>query len=159
MKIPILYEIEHFVWIIKKRFFKYYIEKCKNFLCIKFNCFIPEYSKIKNNVKFDHPYGIVIGHGVRFGKNCVVYQNVTIGLDTRKHLDSYADNIPKIGDNVTIYAGAVVVGNIVIGNNSVIAANAVVTCDIHDNTMWGGVPAKLIKNFSDKKIDCKENNV
>ena len=51
------------------------------------------------------------------------------------------------------------VGNIVIGNNSVIAANAVVTCDIPDNTMWGGVPAKLIKNFSDKKIDCKENNV
>ena len=115
---------------------------------------------MSKDVVFAHNgLGVVVHDNAKIGDRCRIYQNVTIGLDTRKHLDSYADNIPKIGDNVTIYAGAVVVGNIVIGNNSVIAANAVVTCDIPDNTMWGGVPAKLIKNFSDKKIDCKENNV
>ena len=54
---------------------------------------------------------------------------------------------PTIGDNVTIYAGACVIGGIKIGNNVVIGANAVVTKDIPDNSVVVGNPAKTIKKL------------
>ena len=53
--------------------------------------------------------------------------------------------IPIIGNNVTIYAGAKVFGNITIGDDVVIGANAVVTKDIPSHSMVAGVPAKIIK--------------
>ena len=57
------------------------------------------------------------------------------------------NGIPTIGDNVTIYSGAVVVGKIEIGNNVRIAANTVVRQDIPDNSLVYGNPAtiKVIK--------------
>lgn len=59
------------------------------------------------------------------GKNCVIFHQVTIG--------GTSHGAPVILDNVTIYAGAVIVGKITIGNNVVIGANATVTQDIPDN--------------------------
>lgn len=55
------------------------------------------------------------------------------------------DKTPRIGDNVNIAPGAKVFGDITIGNNVFIAANAVVTKDVPNNTIVGGVPAKIIK--------------
>lgn len=52
---------------------------------------------------------------------------------------------PTIGNNVTIYTGAVVVGNISIGDNVIIAANAVVRNDVPNNVLVAGVPAKIVK--------------
>ena len=52
--------------------------------------------------------------------------------------------MPTIGNNVTIYAGAVIVGNIKIGDNVVIGANSFVNKDIPDNEVWAGIPAKKI---------------
>jgi serine O-acetyltransferase len=76
-------------------------------------------------------------HGSRFGKNCTIYQNVTIaGKDNFE---------PVIGDNVVIGAGAVIIGNVNIGNNVIVGANAVVTKDFPDNCTVGGVPARIIK--------------
>jgi serine O-acetyltransferase len=77
--------------------------------------------------------GVVIGKGVRIGKNCHIYPHVMIG-----RLSEKKKGYPKIGDNVTIYTGAVVVGNITIGNNVVIGANCFVCKDVPDN--------KIIKN-------------
>ena len=50
---------------------------------------------------------------------------------------------------VTIYPGAVVIGNIKIGNNVVIGANSVVTKDVPDNTVVAGIPAKVIKRVDE----------
>ena len=60
------------------------------------------------------------------GKNCIIYQQVTIG--------GTKEGAPKILDNVTIYAAAVIIGNITIGNNVVIGANATVFRNVPDNS-------------------------
>lgn len=69
-------------------------------------------------------YSTVIG-AKSIGKNCMIYQQVTIGSFSGK---------PVIGDNVTIASGAVIIGNIKIGNNVHIGANATVMRNIPDNT-------------------------
>lgn len=58
-----------------------------------------------------------------------------------------ASDCPTIGDNVTIYCGAKVLGNVTIDDNSIIAANAVVVKDIPPNVVVGGVPTKIIKHI------------
>lgn len=50
-----------------------------------------------------------------------------------------------IGDNVTIFAGAKVIGNIRIGNNVTVGANSVVTSDVPDNAIVAGVPARILR--------------
>lgn len=57
------------------------------------------------------------------------------------------NDYPTIGDNVTIYAGAKILGNVTVGDNSIIAANAVVVKDVPANVIVGGVPAKIIKQI------------
>lgn len=79
----------------------------------------------------------------KIGKNCQVWQNVTVG---KKYSGG---GIPIIGDNVKICAGACVLGNIRIGNNVTIGANAVVLEDIPDNCIAVGVPAVI-------KLKCSE---
>ena len=67
---------------------------------------------------------------MKAGKNLSVYQGVTIGKNGRG-----AEDLPTIGDNVTIYSNAVVVGNIKIGDNVKIGANTVVTKDVAENSI------------------------
>ncbi len=83
--------------------------------------------------------GIIVSHYARIGKDAWIAQQVTIG----QAMDKAA--APVIGDNVIIGAGAKILGEITIGNNVVIGANAVVTHDVPDNCVVGGVPAKIIK--------------
>jgi serine O-acetyltransferase len=56
-----------------------------------------------------------------------------------------------IGDNVILFSGAKVIGNVCIGNNVVVGANAVVLNDIPDNAVVAGVPAKII-SYNGTKI-------
>lgn len=69
-------------------------------------------------------FSTVIG-AKSIGKNCMIYQQVTIGS---------FHGMPTIGDNVTIFSGAIILGNITIGNNVNIGANATVITDVPDNT-------------------------
>lgn len=89
--------------------------------------------------------GCVIGKKVSVGRNCMISQNVTIG-GRGGHED-----MPCIGDNCYIGAGAKVLGPIVIGDNVVIGAGAVMICDAPSNTVWAGVPAKCVKTIAEKK--------
>ena len=97
---------------------------------------------LENETVFIHPVGVVISKNAIIGKNCVIYQNVTIGdgkeINNRK--------APIIGNNVVIYANAVVIGGITIGNNAVIGAGAVVLNDVPENSVVVGNPARIIKN-------------
>ncbi|WP_082890472.1 serine O-acetyltransferase [Halotalea alkalilenta] len=89
-----------------------------------------------------HPNGVVIGEKVIIGKNCTIYQQVTLGGG--KVGDQSSGNYPVIGDNVTIYAGAKVLGSIKIGDNVIIGANAVIIKDVPSKAVAVGVPGKNI---------------
>lgn len=78
-------------------------------------------------------HGIHISSGSSFGKNVVIFQNVTIGSNTLKH--SSCQGSPKIGNNVFIGAGAAIIGNITIGDNCRIGANCAVVKDMPANTV------------------------
>lgn len=86
-----------------------------------------------------YAYGtIIINPGARIGKNCTIYPGVTVG-------GRAYDGCPTIGDNVFIGLGAKVLGKVNVGNNVIIAPNAVVVKDVPDNAIVAGVPAKIIK--------------
>ena len=112
---------------------------------ISSTCYLPDDKILKNlNINFPHPIGIVIANNATIGKNCIIYQNVTIGAKSFELAKQGKKYFPTIGDNVIIYAGACVIGGIKIGNNVTIGANAVVTKDIPDNCIVVGNPAKII---------------
>jgi serine O-acetyltransferase len=81
-----------------------------------------------------HSVGIVIGGDVRAGRNLQIYQGVTLG-------DGGTPGQPKLGNDVTIGAGAAVLGGVVIGDRVVIGAHAVVTKDIPNDSTAIGAPA------------------
>lgn len=87
--------------------------------------------------KINHGVGTVIGARCRIGDNCTIHQNVTIG--DRK------GGRPKIGNDCMIYAGSMILGDIEIGDHSVIAANAVVIDSCPPNSLLVGTPAKTLK--------------
>ena len=86
----------------------------------------------------DHGMGVVIGETAEIGDGCMLYHGVTLGgqdlTQTKRH--------PTLGDNVTVGAGAKVLGPITIGCGSAIGANAVVTKDVPANHIAVGIPAK-----------------
>lgn len=99
---------------------------------------ISETAEIGGGLIVQHGYGTIVAPR-KIGKNCWVNQGVTIGYTNN-------DDCPALGDNVTVYCGAKVLGDVHVGNNVIVAANAVVVKDIKDNCVVGGVPAKVIKD-------------
>jgi len=89
----------------------------------------------------DHGTGVVIGETAEIGDDVTLYQGVTLGgtgKDTGKRH-------PTVGNNVMIGSGAKVLGPVFIGDNSRIAAGAVVLNNIPANSTAVGVPAKVVK--------------
>lgn len=107
-------------------------------------CCIADIESLKNNnVKFPHPVGIVINPSAKIGKNCIIYQNVTIGAG--KYSEKYNSCTPLIGENVVIFANSVIIGGICIGKNSVIGAGSVVISDVPEGVVAAGNPARIIR--------------
>lgn len=95
-------------------------------------CHVPKSTTFRH-----YGIGIIMGDGVKLGNNCVINHNVTIGGRGK------SNGYPIIEDNVRIYTGACILGNIRIGHNSVIGANAVVIRDVKPYSLMVGVPAKV----------------
>lgn len=95
-------------------------------------------TKVGKGLVIEHGHSTVI-HASSIGENCHVWQNVTIGKQWP------GGNKPVIGNNVFVCTGAVVLGDITIGNNVVIGANAVVTKSVPSDCIVAGNPAMIIK--------------
>ena len=105
-------------------------------------------AKIGKNLFIDHGMGVVIGETSEIGDNVTIYHNVTLG-GSSPSIDSerqrHEKRHPTIGNDVVIGSGAQIIGPIKVGNNSRIAANAVVVKDVPENATMVGIPAKAVK--------------
>ncbi|HEX3037961.1 MAG TPA: serine O-acetyltransferase EpsC [Oscillospiraceae bacterium] len=89
----------------------------------------------------DHGMGVVIGETTEIGDNCTLYQNVTLGGTGKDHGKRH----PTLGNNVMVGAGAKVLGPFRVGDNSRVAAGAVVLDEVPDNATAVGVPARVVR--------------
>ena len=98
----------------------------------------------------EHIGGITINPEVVIGNNCNIYNGVTIGVEKR----GKREGTPIIGNRVWIGANSVVVGNVSIGDNVLIAPGAFVNFDVPENSIVLGNPGKIIRNIhaTDKYI-------
>ena len=105
-------------------------------------------AKIGKRLVIDHGMGIVIGETAEIGDDCLIYHGVTLG-GTGK--DS-GKRHPTIGNNVLISTGAKVLGPFTVGDNSRIAANAVVLSAVPPDSTAVGIPARIVR-IAGKKVD------
>ncbi len=111
-------------------------------------------AEIGDRFFIDHGMGVVIGETTIIGNDVLLYQGVTLGgtglQKGKRH--------PTVGNDVVIGAGAKVLGNITIGDNSYIGANAVVIKDVPPNSTVVGVPGRVTKQDG-KKLDISLDHI
>ena len=118
-------------------------------LGLKYNLAIP-INVVGYGLYLPHIEGGVIINCKSIGNNCKINSGVVVGS---KHDNT---QIAEIGDNVELAVGCKVIGKVKIGNNVIVAPNAVVVKDVPDNVIVGGVPAKILKKLSDTALRITE---
>ena len=98
-------------------------------------------AKIGRRLVIDHGMGIVIGETAEIGDDCLIYHGVTLGGTGKDQGKRH----PTIGNNVMISCGAKILGPFKVGDNSRIAANAVVLSEVPDNATAVGIPARVVR--------------
>lgn len=123
----------------KKHYFlaRYITEKTKRKTGIE----IHPGATIGKGVFIDHGSAVVIGETAVVGDNVTIYHGVTLGGTGKEKGKRH----PTVKDNAFIGSGSKILGNITIGENAKIGANAVVLKDVPDNTTVVGIPAKIVK--------------
>lgn len=114
-----------------------------NKLIRRYGIHISPYAQIGVGLHIPHPTSIVIGAKTIIGNNFTIYQNTTIG--GARTGDVKKGNQPKIGNNVTVFAGAMILGKVNVGDNVIIGANSVLLSDAEENGVYSGTPAKRVK--------------
>ena len=124
-------------------------------------------AKIGKNLFIDHGMGVVIGETSEIGDNVTIYHMVTLGGISPSINSNNQRNIkrhPTLMDNVVIGSGAQILGPVVVGKNSKIGANAVVTKNVEENAVMIGIPAKNVGTATEEfkpyavENDNSENN-
>ncbi len=141
----IAYRIAHSLWKAKLYLLARLISQCARFWT---GIEIHPGALIGKGFFIDHGMGVVIGETTIVGDNVTLYQGVTLGGTGKETGKRH----PTLGDNIVVGAGAKVLGNIEIGSNSYIGANAVVLRSMPENTTVVGVPARITKQEG-KRID------
>ena len=133
-----MYRRAHFFHQHNMRFIARWISQC----CVrKTGIEIHPGATIGKRLVIDHGSGVVIGETAEIGDNCTIYQGVTLG-GTGKDVGK---RHPTLGNNVMVGAGAKVLGPFQIGDNTKIAANAVVLKEMPENSTAVGIPAKVVR--------------
>ncbi len=109
-------------------------------------------AKLGKGIFIDHGSGIVIGETAEVGDGCTLYQGVTLGGTGKDQGKRH----PTLKENVLVGSGAKILGPFTIGENSKIAANAVVLKEIPPNSTAVGVPAKVVRQNGKKVKEAAE---
>lgn len=83
-------------------------------------------AKIGEGLCLIHPTNVLVGESV-IGKNCLIFHDVTLGTNANSN-----GAFPRVGDNVDLYVGACVLGQVEVGNGARIGANCVITSNVPD---------------------------
>lgn len=146
----IWHEIAHFFDKIKFRFLARLLSQIARFFT---GIEIHPACKIGYGTFIDHGMGLVIGETAEIGDNVVLFHDVTLGGTGKDKGKRH----PTLKDNVTIYAGAQILGNIVIGEGAVVGAQSVVLHDVPPHSVVVGVPARIVK-LNGEKIVSSDND-
>ncbi len=133
-------------WLYKKRIFglaRFISQTCRFWTGIE----IHPGATIGRGLFIDHGMGVVIGETTEIGDNCTIYQGVTLGGTGKETGKRH----PTLGNNVMVGSGAKILGPFTVGDNSKIAAGAVVLNEVPPNSTCVGVPARIVK-INDKKV-------
>lgn len=99
-------------------------------------------ARIGRGLFIDHGMGVVIGETTIIGDDCTIYQGATLGGTGKETGKRH----PTLGNNVMVGSGAKVLGPFTVGDNSKIAAGAVVLSEVPPNSTCVGVPARIVKS-------------
>ncbi|MCD4782033.1 MAG: serine O-acetyltransferase [Candidatus Omnitrophica bacterium] len=143
----IAYRIAHALWYKKMYIVADFISKiARLFTGVE----IHPGAMIGTGLFIDHGMGVVIGETTIIGEHVTLFQGVTLGGTGKETGKRH----PTLGDNIVVGAGAKVLGNIIVGSNSYIGANAVVINSVPRNTTVVGVPGRVTRQDGNK-IDLK----
>ncbi|MBU1727156.1 MAG: serine O-acetyltransferase [Candidatus Omnitrophica bacterium] len=147
----VAYRIAHILYQVRLFFVARFISQLARFAT---GIEIHPGAKIGKRFFIDHGMGVVVGETSIIGDDVLLYQGVTLGgtgvEQGKRH--------PTIGNNVVIGTGAKVLGNITIGDNSYVGANAVVIKDVPPNSTVVGVPGRITKQEG-RKIDISLDHI
>lgn len=110
---------------------------------------------IGRRVFIDHGMGVVIGETTIIGDDVLIYQGVTLGGTGKEKGKRH----PTIGNNVVVGAGAKVLGNIMIGDNSRIGAGSVVIDDVPLYSTVVGIPGRIVKRVKEINGQLQHNKI
>jgi len=147
----ILHRIAHVIWKVKIPYIPRIISQLGRAIT---GIEIHPGATIGKGFFIDHGTGVVIGETTVIGENVTLFQGVTLGGTGKQRGKRH----PNIGNNAVIGTGAKVLGNITIGDNSYVGANAVVIKDVPPNSTVVGVPGRITKQDG-KKLDTSLDHI
>lgn len=110
---------------------------------------------IGKGLLIDHGCGVVIGETTVIGDDCTIYQGVTLGGTGKETGKRH----PTLGNNVMVGAGAKILGPFTVGDNSKIAANAVLLREVEPDSTCVGVPARVVKRGTKRVNDLDQVHI
>ena len=128
----------------------------KKRLGLKLGFDIPE-GVFDAGLRINHFGNIIVNGNSKVGRWCDIHQGVNIGASNPEKRIKGEKYTPNIGDNVWIGPGAKIYGDINIGSQVQIGANAVVGKSFDENVTIGGVPAKVIGDKGTSNVDVAAN--
>ncbi|HJC28543.1 MAG TPA: serine O-acetyltransferase [Candidatus Dietzia intestinipullorum] len=108
-------------------------------------------ARVGSGILVDHATGIVVGETCVIGDGVSILQGVTLGGTGNEDGDRH----PKIGAGVLLSAGAIVLGNVRVGDCSRVAAGSVVLDEVPPHTTVAGVPAKVVRRHADSLVPAE----
>lgn len=132
------YRLAHFLWELKIPMLPRLTSQLARFFT---GIEIHPGAKIGRGLFIDHGMGVVIGETSIIGDNVTMFQGATLGGTGKEKGKRH----PTLGNNVVVGAGAKILGNIIIGDNVNIGANAVVIRDVPSNSTVVGVPGRVVR--------------